>query len=226
MKMQQTKSYWRLVAVMGVVSAFIASACVVTTSTDIDDDGGSGGSGDNAGTGGTAKGGSATGGSNTAGSATAGSGTAGGSLGGNGGVTVQCDAGEAGAVGTMPNSCEPINPNNDCQVCIKNKCCDQWNACYATEPGNQCGWGGPAMVDGMVNRGGELYCIQACLLKVATETQTAPDDNDVQACGANCATTPSNGATQDCGPIIGFQTNEIVYCMRENCTPECIMRNP
>lgn len=214
--MQQTKSYWRLVAVAGVVSAFIASACVVTTSTDDDDNS------SNAGASGSGTAGAGTAGAH-AGSGTAGShaaGAAGSGDGGAGPVPYQCDPGEGGAVGT-PNTCAPSDPKDICQKCIQAKCCAEFSACYAYDPGNQCGWGGPAKIDGEENPGGELYCIQACLQKVVEENGTAPDDSQVRTCGSNCATTLSNGATKECGSVPGVQTSDAVACMRDNCSVEC-----
>jgi len=221
--MQQTKSYWRLVVVAGIVSAFVAGACTVTTSTDIDDDddnGGSAGSGTaGAGTAGSSTAGTA--GSGTAGAGTAGSGTAGAGTAGGGAVPFQCDPeGDGGAQG-IGNTCAPSDPSDVCQKCIQAKCCAEFSACYATDPGNQCGWGGPAKVNGDENPGGELYCVQACLQKAVEESGTAPDDSQVQTCGNNCATTKSNGATTECGSVLGIQTSDAVGCLRENCSVEC-----
>jgi len=227
MKMQQTKSYWRLIAVTGVVSAFIASACVVTTTTDDDSNAGSGGSGATAG---SSVAGSPAAGAGTAGSH-AGAGTAGGSQGGAGPVPFQCDPGEGGAVG-KPNDCTPVDAGDKCQKCVQAKCCDLFEACYATEPGNQCGWGGPATIEvcdgenknckNIANEGGELLCIQNCLQKAVIDSGTAPDDSQVQTCGNNCATTKSNGATMECGSVLGVQTSEVVGCLRENCSVDCL----
>ena len=224
--MQQTKSYWRLVAVTGVVCAFIASACVVTTSTDDDtSNAGAGGAGTaGAGTAGSATAGANTAGANTAGANTAGAGTAGSAQGGSGPVSYQCDPGEGGAQGT-PNTCDPPDPNDACQKCTQQKCCTEYSLCYATDPGNQCGWGGPAMVDGAVNEGGELYCMLVCLQKAAQDSGTEPDDTAVGTCANECATTKDNGATKDCG-VIGIQTSDAVACLRENCSPECIVGTP
>ncbi|HYQ29069.1 MAG TPA: hypothetical protein VER04_17685 [Polyangiaceae bacterium] len=223
--MQQTKSYWRLVALTGIVSAFIASACVVTTSTDDDtNNAGAGG----AGTAGAATAGAHSAGANTAGANTAGSsaaGMAGSAQGGAGPVSFQCDPGEGGAQGT-PNSCEPVDANDVCQKCTQQKCCAEYSACYATDPGNQCGWGGPAKVDGADNEGGELYCMLVCLQKAAQDSGTEPDDSQVQTCANNCATTVSNGATKECGSVIGVQTSDTVACLRDNCSTECIVGTP
>ncbi|HEY0469354.1 MAG TPA: hypothetical protein VGC79_34430 [Polyangiaceae bacterium] len=218
--MQQTKSYWRMLAVGSVVSAFIASACVITATDDDTNTAGSGGSG-------TSTGGSTTGGSSTAGSSTAGSGTAGshagtaGSSAGSASVPFQCDPeGEGGAQGDG-NSCEPTVPGDDCQICIQGQCCAQFAACYATDPGNQCGWGGPATIDGEKNEGGELACVQICLAKAVEKSGTAPTDTEVQTCAANCSTTLSNGATTECGSVIGLQTSAMVACLRDHCSLPC-----
>ena len=210
--MQKTKSYWRLVAAAGVVSAFIGSACTVTTGTDVDDD-------DDVSTAGTGSGtaGSGTAGSGTAGAAagSAGSGTAG--TGGDGPVPYQCDMGDSGAPGT-PNTCAPEDPENNCQKCIQAKCCTEYAECYATSPGNQCGWGGP-LVDG--KQAGELPCVVKCIQDGVAEG-TAPDDSDlVSGCASKCATNIDNGASQECGFIFGTQTSFLLTCLEDNCQDDC-----
>jgi len=214
--MQQTRSYWRLVAMAGVVSAFVASACVVTTSTD----------GETAGAAGTGTPGAGSSGTPSAGGPSAGAGTGGShagsaGAGGAGPVPYQCDPGEGGAVGT-PNTCVPLDAATatGCDKCVQAKCCAEKEACYATDPGNQCGWGGPATAD--PDKAGEIYCIQACLIAVVDKNQTAPSDSDTETCANNCATTRSNGATTECGPIIGLQTSDMVKCLRNNCSLDCL----
>jgi hypothetical protein len=222
MKMQQTKSYWRFVTMAGLVCAFVASACVVTTSTDDDDDNtaGKGGSGTaGAGTAGSGTAGKA--GSSSAGAAGAGTaGTAGADNGGAGPVSFQCDPAEGGAVGT-PNSCSPSNPSDPCEKCVQAKCCSEYEACYAYEPGNQCGWGGPLTIAGEPNGGGEALCVQACLKKIVMESGAAPDDSDVGTCANECATSTANGASKECGSVIGVQTSDLVACLRRDCSVAC-----
>jgi hypothetical protein len=226
MKMQQTKSYWRLVALAGVVSAFVASACVVTTSTDDPDNtagkGGAGTAGSGtAGSGTAGKGGAGNagaGGSGTAGSGTAGSGTAG--TGGAGKEPFQCDPDDGVFVGT-PNSCAPGDDPDDCAKCVQAKCCTEYEACYATDPGNQCGWGGPLEINDKPNEGGEALCVQLCLQDIVAMSEVAPEDSDVATCAANCATTPSNGASKDCGSVIGLQTSDLIGCLRNECSVVC-----
>jgi len=197
----------------GVLSAFIASACVVTTDDPDDSTAGAAGSGTaGSGTAGGGKAGAGTAGAGTAGAATAGSGGA-------GAEPFQCDPGEGGAQGT-PNTCAPGDPNDECQKCVQTKCCTEYALCYATDPGNQCGWGGPKTIDGQPNEGGELACVQICLQKAVEESGTAPSDTDVGTCANQCATTPANGGTKDCG-VIGIQTSDAVACLRENCSLKC-----
>ncbi len=216
--MQQTKSYWRLLAFAGVASAFVASACVVTTSTDDDDV--TAGAGGGAGTAGSGTSGAATAGAGTAGAGTAGAGTAGAPpAGGAGSVSFQCDPAEGGAMGE-PNSCAPNPPNDACGICIQGQCCADYSACYATDPGNQCGWGGPGTFDGVAVVG-ELGCVQACLKKAVAASQIAPTNSEVEACANNCATSPTTGATTDCGEVIGIQTSDTIACLRANCSLPC-----
>jgi len=205
--MHQTKAYWRLIAAAGVVGAFVASACVVTTSTDIDNSAGAGGSG----TAGKGSSGAATAGAATAGAATGGSGTAGAApAAGAGQVPYQCDTGESGAPGT-PNDCSPQTPGDPCQECIQTSCCGQYEACSATDPGNQCGWGGPAEPDG-APRKGESYCMTLCIQDGLQMGGT--DEAVFRECGNRCA-------TPECMGLLGTQTSELVACQKEHCYTQC-----
>lgn len=222
--MQQIKSYWRVVAVAGVAGAFIASACVVTTT---DGTGGAGGTGATGGTstssGGTAGTSSTAGTSGTSAGATSMAGTSsstggsgGAATGGAGAVPFQCDpANEGGAAPGTPNTCVPddAHKTDACALCVQSKCCTAYADCYATDPGNQCGWGGP-------NDGGEIACIQECIQKATSDG--GPDDADLRGmCFDSCATTKANKASQDCG-LIGNQTNALFGCLSDNCATECL----
>jgi hypothetical protein len=219
MKMQQTKSYWRFVAVAGVVSAFIASACVVTTDPDYNSAGAGGKA--SAGAGGAATGGASTAGkagANAAG-ATAAAG-AGAGEGGAGPTPFQCDPpGDGGAVG-MPLSCADTE-DSDCQKCIQTSCCEEYSACYAFDPGNQCGWGGPdKLPSGAAYAGGEALCIQLCTQEGVEMSGTEPDAELLGTCAANCNTaSDTSGAT--CKSTIGQQTNDLIFCMSEHCSQRC-----
>ena len=220
MKMQQTKSYWRLVAVAGIVSAFIGSACVVTTSTDDDNGGASNGGAGGAGTAGASTAGKA--GANTAGANTAGAATAGAAQGGgSGSFSFQCDPpGEGGAVGDA-NSCAPDMPGNKCQECIQSKCCTEYGACYATDPGNQCGWGGPAKLpNGDAYDGGEALCVQLCIQEGVKMSGTEPDAELKGYCANNCST-PNDTSGAACKTTIGVETNSLILCMSDYCSPVC-----
>jgi hypothetical protein len=219
MKMQQTKSYWRLVAVAGIVSAFIGSACVVTTSTDDDNGGASNGGAGGAGTAGASTAGKA--GANTAGANTAGSSAAGAAQGGSGTISFQCDPpGEGGAVGDA-NSCAPDMPGNKCQECIQSKCCTEYGACYATDPGNQCGWGGPAKLpNGDAYDGGEALCVQLCIQEGVKMSGTEPDAELKGYCANNCST-PNDTSGAACKTTIGVETNSLILCMSDYCSPVC-----
>jgi hypothetical protein len=195
----------------------------------------SGGSGTSAGgTSGSSSGGSGLGGSSagssgvantTAGSSNGGAaGKGGSSSAGAGGraqpVSFQCDPSDGSAVGT-PNSCKAADPADQCQVCVQTKCCTEYAECYAVDPGNQCGWGGPATIEGNPNEGGELLCMQICLIATIADSGTAPDDLQIGTCANHCATTLGNGATKECGPVIGSQTSAVVGCLLTNCSIAC-----
>jgi hypothetical protein len=221
MKMQQTKSYWLVVAVAGVVGAIVASACTVTTSSDDS----SGGTGTIAGTGGTSIAGTTStgGGGTTATGGSSGSTSIGGttSTGGSGGAaattTFQCDPADGNPVGT-PSSCA-ATAGNGCSECIagtagKMGCCAQFSACFATSPGNQCGYGGPNG-DGK----GEFVCVQACI-QAATSDGGVLDDTTIGTCAGNCAT-PKDSMNQSCEQHVGQQTSDLVDCVNTNCQAEC-----
>ena len=211
--MQQTKSYWRLVAALGVVSAFVASACVVTTSTDDDDNGGSGGSGAKAGS--STTGGSSTGGSSPGGSATGGSATGGSATGGSAPAFMCDDPNSEGGAPGDGGSCEPDSAGDECQVCIQQKCCEEYSACIATNPNNQCGWGGPALVNGQPNNGGELLCMHECLKKLVEVSMISATDTDIGTCANQCLTPSCQMAT------VGFQTSDVIGCINNNCSMKC-----
>lgn len=207
--MQQTKSYWRVVLVAGVVSAFVGAACTVTTSTD----GGTlgdAGDGNVAGSPGSA--GTGTAGS-SAGAGTAGSATAG--AGGAGATPFSCDPAEAGATGTPDaNACEMVANQNDCDKCVRSKCCTEYANCYATDPGNQCGYGGP-------KNDGEFFCYNSCLADVFN-ANGAIDDTDKGTCANNCVTSKSLMGSQECGPVLGSATNDLIACVVDKgCAMDC-----
>jgi len=215
--MQQTKSYWRMLAVGSVVGAFIASACVITTD-DPDDIDTAGSGGQATSSGGKASGGTATGGSATAGSTHAGSGGTGNAPG-----SFQCDPeAEAGAAPMLegtPLSCEPGTVQG-CDKCLQTKCCAEWGACYATDPGNQCGYGGPLMYEGAANDS-EFRCFHVCMQKAIAVSGVDPTSDELGKCAADCATAPPDAA-MDCGTVVGLQTSELVACELEKCGGECL----
>ncbi|MES1172710.1 MAG: hypothetical protein ABUL62_00175 [Myxococcales bacterium] len=209
--MQQTKSYWRLATlatVAGVALAFVGSACTVTTSTD---DGGAAGD---------FFAGAPGAGASTAGAGGAGAGapSAGATSAGAAGaapVPYACTPDNGDALG-MPNTCEPAvgSEMDACALCVKAKCCTEFGNCYATSPGNQCGWGGP-------NDGGEIACVQKCVQDKYQETGVY-DETLLRTCaGGDCATNKANGSTQECGGIIGQQTSDLIQCLDMNCQGPC-----
>jgi hypothetical protein len=210
MKMQQTKSYWRVVAVAGVVIAFVGAACSVTTSTDDSADG-------EGGTTVTTTGGSAgavtAGGTTSVAGTTSIAGTTG--VGGAGAVSFQCDPldQDAGIQGT-PASCA-ADSSNTCSVCIAAHCCTEFSDCYATNPGNQCGFGGP---DGKGT--GEIACVQACI-QAATSDGGVLDDTTIETCSNGCVT-PKDTAQMTCQQAIGTQTSDLIGCMNMNCQTDCL----
>ena len=213
--MQQTKSYWLVVAVAGVLGAIVASACTVTTSSDDS----SGGTGTIAGTGGTSIAGTTStgGGGATATGGSSGSTSIAGttSTGGSGGAattTFQCDPADGNPVGT-PASCA-ATAGNGCSTCIAASCCTEFGQCFATSPGNQCGYGGPKG-DGQ----GEFICAQACI-QTATSDGGVLDASTIETCANGCVT-PKDSANKTCEMHVGQQTNDLIACVNMNCQAEC-----
>ena len=215
--MQQTKSYLWLVAVAGVLGGATAlSACVVTTSTDV---GGFGGEGDSAGAPSTGGGGAASAGAPAAGASSQAGASAGGASAGSGGApdtskAPMCDVGDVPG-GTPIKACEP-EVVDACTTCIKSKCCDEHEACFATSPGNVCAYGGP---NGM----GEFACYRACLQAVSKKSGGVIDPTDIVDCGAQCVTTVKNKGSINCDPSsVGIATSFLIGCVSDNkCDTAC-----
>ncbi len=205
--MQQTRSYWRWLTVTGVASALFASACVVTTD-DPDGDAGSSGS-SAAGAAGAAVAGA---GGSTAGAAGAAVAGAGGSTAGTGGVPYVCDD-DPTAPGTPNPTCESSGEQSDCTTCVETKCCEEYKECYGTDPGNQCGWGGP-------DDKGELACMQLCAQKALMDAGVLGED-EINGCISQCGTRKSKGSTLDC-TLIGGSTSSAFTCLKDKCMVECI----
>ena len=195
--------------------------------------GGSGGSSAKAGTGGSAagkggssgsagasagKGGSTTGGTGgttdggMAGADTGGTSGTGGSTSGTGGTvdtSPTCDP----ATGSTPYpSCAPATgmEKDPCALCVQTHCCDASNNCYATDPYNVCGWGGPTRGD--YAGAGEIGCYTICLSEYVTANDVC-DADGIDACTAMCT-------TEMCG-LVGDATSELAGCMQESCPSEC-----
>jgi hypothetical protein len=130
-------------------------------------------------------------------------------------VPFQCDTGDAGAPGTA-NSCAPDDDHktDPCALCVQAHCCTEYSECFATDPGNQCGWGGP-------NDAGEIGCVQKCIQDGIAAQQ--PDDSDLRnGCFDKCSTNPTNTGSKDCGTLIGTQTNALIGCLTDSCHTECL----
>jgi hypothetical protein len=211
--MQQTNSYWRVLGVAGVVGALVASACVVTTSTD-DSAAGSAGTGlvtSSGGNGGTSTGtGGATGGASSVSAGGNSLGIAGNAAAGGGSVAFACDP-DGGAVLGTPSSCVP-DSDSSCSTCVKSHCCTEYSNCYATNPGDQCGWGGP-------KGEGEISCFQACVID-STSDGGVVDSDLLGTCAGQCGT-PRDSAGMSCQDTIGQQTSDLIACLNADCSSEC-----
>jgi hypothetical protein len=233
---------WKYAAAFGFITAALSAACTVTTDDDVGT-GGTGGTttsggtgGTNGGTGGTsASGGTGgstggTGGSTGGtGGSTGGSAGTGGSVGGSGGSTggaagtggssgddtaPTCDPADGSLVGTPYPDCEPQDAQDDCEACIQKSCCEESKNCYATEPFNVCGWGGPPSSDASAPLAGEITCYRDCLTTYVNDNGVC-DPDGISACATMCAT-PMCG-----GDLVGGATSDLAACMQTNCSKDC-----
>jgi hypothetical protein len=201
--------------------AMMATACVVTSGDGDDDsffDGGEGGTSSTAGktsteageggtsTAGTTSGGSASGG--TAGTTSGGTAGAGGS--GSSYVPGVCQGGDEPSV---EPSCAPTanDEGEPCTVCLKSKCCAEWQTCYGSKPTSACGWGVTEAADGQFDC---IYnCYQAGLPNAVDLTQLQSD------CADECLNQCEDGA-EDMGFVTDI-TQDVLICANENCLDEC-----
>jgi hypothetical protein len=201
-------------------AAIMATACVVTSGDGDDDDffnGGEGGTGSStAGTSSTEGGDGTTAGTTSGGSSTAGSGgTAGTTSGGSGGSASTYVPGVCGG-GDEPTSlpsCAPAanDEGQTCKVCLKARCCTEWQTCYGDTPTSACGWGATEEANG------QFDCIQNCYLD---GLEDAVDLGDLQAeCEGMCL----NQCEDD--PVdMGFLTeitDDLMRCISTECKDEC-----
>jgi hypothetical protein len=112
-----------------------------------------------------------------------------------------------------PASCAAV-ADNTCSTCTAAHCCTEFANCYATAPGNQCGYGGPTG-DGS----GEIACIQACII-ASTSDGGVLDDSTIETCASGCVT-PKDSNNVNCSATIGAQTNDLVACLHDSCSTEC-----
>lgn len=219
---------WPRLFATALFGASIATACVITTDNDDDDttdetDGESGRAGragatsGRAGAGGT-RAGSGGGGAGGTRAGAGGGGTAGATAGTGGSAPTQLDCSDPD--GTPAASCEfaiPANaPDNqaECFECLSGSCCTEIKNCYATNPENLCGYGGPV-------GGSEFECFRLCLVEQAEErNDTTYTTDDAEVCAVECST-PRDKNGDACG-LIGDQTNALFNCMADNCEAECV----
>ena len=224
--MQHSKSYLWLVAVAGALGAAGLSACVVTTGTDVGGFGGDFGSFAGAATmggGGAAAAGGPSAGAPSAGAPAGGAATAGGGAGGAAAGSAgapdtskapACDSGLTPA-GTPLTACVP-DVADDCTKCIKTNCCMQYEGCFATNPGNVCGYGGP-------NGKGEFACYRSCLQGISMMSGGVIAPSDQEMCANNCGTTLDLKGPIECGDSsIGLAANDLILCVAEHaCNSAC-----
>jgi hypothetical protein len=234
---------WKYALGLGLMGAALSVGCTVSSGDDDSSfagqsgeggssgtggsggKGGSGGTTSTGGTGGTTGGSAGSGGATTGGSAGAGtggsasgSGGTGGSTSGSGGSGVDtsptCDG---DTMGTPYPDCDPGEANKDdpCALCIQHSCCEESKNCYATEPYNVCGWGGPSMDDPMLADyagAGEIGCITTCLAEYVTENEVC-DTDGIDGCTSMCQTPMCS--------LVGSATSDLFTCMQDKCASSC-----
>ncbi|HEY3493607.1 MAG TPA: hypothetical protein VGK73_02930 [Polyangiaceae bacterium] len=124
----------------------------------------------------------------------------------------ECDPDEGDLDNTPYPTCEPINSDSACEVCIQESCCEESKECFSYAPGNVCGWGGPDASDTEAGEG-EINCYQTCILEYIDENEGVCDVDGEDECIAQCT-------TDSCGQI-GNQTQALHGCMWTNCADEC-----
>ena len=224
---------WKYALGLGLMGAALSVGCTVSSGDDdsgFAGESGEGGSSGKGGTGGTTStGGSAgkggtggtTGGSagaSTGGSAS-GSAGMGGSTSGSGGTgtvdtTPTCDG---DTMGTPWQDCDPGEANKDdpCALCIQHSCCEESKNCYATDPYNVCGWGGPSMDDPMLADyagAGEIGCITTCLAEYVSDNEVC-DTDGIDGCTTMCQTPMCS--------LAGSATSDLFTCMQDKCASSC-----
>jgi hypothetical protein len=170
----------------------LAVACepCVGEECDFDDGGGEGGT--DGGSGG------ASGGTTAASGGAVGSGgtAAAGGEGGMGGTAQTLDCLASGEPSGTPGACEPIasegSDSYDCQACAAEYCCDEVEACAATNPETACYYGSTSRLgfDGEPIVG-ELDCILDCLRELPYE-EFVGDQDQVDTCALECGSAECN----------------------------------
>jgi len=150
----------------------------------------SGGEGGSDGSGG-ASGGSSSGGASSGGSASGGDGGIGG-----GDPTAELDCLGSGTPEGTPGSCEPTvaenDPSYDCQACIQEYCCEEAEACGASDPYTACYYGSTARLDFAGDPiVGEADCILDCMRNIPYE-EFIGDQDQVDACALECGSAECN----------------------------------
>jgi hypothetical protein len=157
---------WHKIIALGLLASAAFAGCTVTTDDPEGDGGGSGGSentGGKASTGGKA----ATGGASSSGGNKA-----------TGGTQTE----DAGDVCTKPA--------NECDGCVKSKCCEEYKDC-----------GDDAACSQKDNDQGELLCIQSCLIDQVGDAAVV----DLDECASRCAVESSG---------VSAATSALIACIR------------
>jgi len=223
----QTKSSYRVLnwTLLAATVASLATACVVTTSGDVNGDGGETSTtfgGEPATTAGKTSGGETTAaGKTSTGGGGSGSGgmvaMTGGETSASGGepavyVPGVCDGDTA--VPSMVPACAPAAVTDACNKCLQTKCCEEWKACNSTEPMSACAAGAKA------GEPGQFDCMTKCFADGAMDAANA---NDLLAecagkCTLQCDATDNGNPTQATNDLVGCANDAETGCQTE-CFP-------
>ena len=233
---------WKLLTIPAVVfssSLLLASACEPCEGDECNI--GDGFGGDPVGSGGESSGGESSGGSG----ATDGGGTSSGgsvSSGGSGGSGVAGEGGAAlggqagsgtgsssatldcqvdGSADGTPGSCEPQSSsgdaNYDCEACVQELCCSEFEACNASDPVTACRFGS-TLYDGQAIEG-EFDCLLDCM----RTSGYLGDEYELNECAASCGSAECNpdesgpAATDLMGCMLGLNNVDNPTACREAC---------
>lgn len=148
--------------------------------------------------------------------------------GGSSGTSTSGNAGEGGAepaaggtgtgTGYTPGLCQSDDPTpsmvpscaasaadeNECLICLKAQCCEEWQTCYGDTPTSACGWGVTAADEDL----GQFDCVRACYSDDEINDGIKSETEVFEACAAACL----NQCEEE--GLLNDDTNDLIACAR------------